>query len=41
MFSHISYDFKSKLHFYTSIRGLGRLTQANYIVILESIIALN
>jgi hypothetical protein len=38
---YIRRDFKSKLHFYTGLGVEGRLTQANYIVILEEVITSN
>jgi hypothetical protein len=41
MFAYISYDFKSELHFYTGAGGSGRLTQADYVVILEEVVAPN
>jgi DDE superfamily endonuclease len=41
IFAYISYDFKSELHFYTSAGGSGRLTQADYVVILEDVVTLN
>jgi hypothetical protein len=41
VFAYIGYDFKSELHFYTGVGGLGRLTQADYVVILEGVVALN
>jgi hypothetical protein len=41
MFGYISYDFKSKLNFYTSLGGSRRLIQANYMMILEDVVALN
>jgi transposase len=39
VFAYIGRDFKSKLHFYTGSGVEGRLTQADYIVILEEVIA--
>jgi hypothetical protein len=41
VFVYIGYDFKSELHFYTSAGGSGRLTQADYVVILEGVVALS
>jgi hypothetical protein len=37
----MGYDFKSELYFYTGVGGSGRLTQADYVVILEGVIAPN
>jgi hypothetical protein len=41
MFTYISYDFKSELHFYISVRSSGWLIQADYVIILKSVIILN
>jgi DDE superfamily endonuclease len=41
VYAYIGYDFKSELHFYTGSGGSGRLTQADYAVILEDVIAPN
>jgi DDE superfamily endonuclease len=41
VFVYIGYDFKSELHFYTGAGGSGRLTQADYVVILEGVVAPN
>jgi hypothetical protein len=41
VFAYIGYDFKSELHFYTGAGGSGRLTQADYVEILEGVVALN
>jgi hypothetical protein len=41
VFAYIGYDFKSELHFYTSVGGSGRLTEADYVVILEAVVALS
>jgi hypothetical protein len=35
VFSYIGYNFKSELYFYTGAGGTGRLTQADYVEILE------
>lgn len=39
VFGVIGYNYKGKLHFYTGSRKGGRLTQADYKVILEEVIA--
>jgi DDE superfamily endonuclease len=39
--AYIGYDFKSELYFYTGAGGSGRLTQADYVVILEGVVAPN
>lgn len=41
VFAYIEWNFKSPLHFYTGAGGGGRLTQADYIVFLEEVIAPN
>jgi hypothetical protein len=41
VFAYMSYDFKSELHFYAGAGGSGRLTQADYVVILEGVVAPN
>jgi DDE superfamily endonuclease len=41
VFAYIGYDFKSELYFYTGAGGSGRLTQADYVVILEGVVAPN
>jgi hypothetical protein len=41
MFGYVGYDFKSELNFYTGLGGSRRLTQADYVVILEDVVALN
>jgi hypothetical protein len=41
VYAYIGYDFKSELHFYTGSGGSGRLTQADYVVILEDVITPN
>jgi hypothetical protein len=39
VFAYIGYDFRSELHFYTGAGGSGRLTQADYVMILEGVVA--
>ena len=41
VFAYIGYNFKSQLNFYTGAGGSGRLTQADYVGILEGVVALN
>jgi hypothetical protein len=41
IFGYVGYDFKSELHFYTGSGGSRRLTQADYVVILEDVVASN
>jgi hypothetical protein len=41
VFAYIGYDFKSELYFYTGAGGSGRLTQADYVVILEGVVTPN
>jgi hypothetical protein len=41
VFAYIGWNFKSELHFYTGAGGSGRLTQADYVVILEGVVASN
>jgi hypothetical protein len=39
VFAYIGWNYKSPLHFYTGAGGGGRLTQADYLVFLEEVIA--
>ena len=41
VFAYIGWNFKSKLHFYTGSGGEERLTQADYVTILEEVIVSN
>ncbi|ERF73321.1 hypothetical protein EPUS_03154 [Endocarpon pusillum Z07020] len=41
VFAYIGWDFKSKLHFYTGSGAGGRLTQVDYVTILEEVVAPN
>ncbi|KAF7505312.1 hypothetical protein GJ744_005939 [Endocarpon pusillum] len=41
VFAYIGWNFKSPLCFYTGAGGGGRLTQADYLVLLEEVIASN
>jgi hypothetical protein len=41
VFAYIGWDYKSSLHFYTGTGAGGRLTQADYLVFLEEVIAPN
>jgi DDE superfamily endonuclease len=39
VYAYIGWNFKSGLHFYIGSGGSGRLTQADYVVILEGVVA--
>ena len=41
VFMYIRWKYKSSLHFYTGTEGGGRLTQADYPVLLEEVVAPN
>ena len=38
---YIRWNYKSPLHFYTGAEGRGRLTQADYPILLEEVVAPN